>query len=168
MALAYEALTCQLCGDTARLTAAATELEDLCERYRFGYYGEWALILRGWHLGGRDGLDLARRGVENLKAEGALARMPYWLALLADLHARAGQTDAARSTLDAAIINAQARGELWWLPEVQRLRARYDDGPDAVRARLLGAAQLATAQGSVALLRRCTEDLDRVGAGLPA
>lgn len=167
MALAYEAFTCQLCGDGERLPAAAAELEDLCERYGFGYYREWALVLRGWHLGGRDGLDLARRGVNNLRTEGAFARMPYWLTLLADLHARAGQTDAARSTLDAAIINAQARGELWWLPEVQRQRARFDDSPDAARARLLGAAEMASAQGSVALLRRCAEDLDRLDVRLP-
>jgi len=168
MALAYEALTCQLCGDTERLPAATAELEGLCERYEFGYYREWALILRGWHLGGHDGLELARRGVANLKAAGAFVRMPYWLALRADLHARVGQTDAARSTLDAAIVNARTRGELFWLPEVLRLRAGYDDRPDDARTRLLAAARMATAHGSLVLLQRCTEDLERFGVRLPA
>ncbi|WP_007506704.1 ATP-binding protein [Pseudofrankia saprophytica] len=168
MALAYEAFTSQLCGNTEQLPTAAAELEDLCQRYGFGYYREWALVLRGWHLGGQDGLELARRGVANLKAEGALARMPYWLALLADLYARADQADAARSTLDAAIVNARTRGEVWWLPEVLRLRAGYDDRRETARSRLLGAARMATTHGSLALLRRCTEDLELIGARLPA
>ena len=44
---------------------------------------------------------LARRGISNLKSEGAFARMPYWLSLLADLLARGGRVNAARATLDA-------------------------------------------------------------------
>ena len=60
----------------------------------------------------------------------------------------------ARSTLDAAIATAHARGETWWLPEVQRMRARFDD-PDQRAARLDDAVRLATEQGSVALVQRC-------------
>jgi len=76
MALAYAAVTWQLCGDVEEMLSTVAELDELCRRYGFGYYGEWALVLRGWHLGGRDGLELARRGLANLRAQGALARMP--------------------------------------------------------------------------------------------
>ena len=49
---------------------------------------EWALILDGWSREGASGADLVHRGIGNLKSEGAFARMPYWLSLLADLSAR--------------------------------------------------------------------------------
>ena len=48
--------------------------------------------------------------------------------------------------------------DLWWLPEVMRMRARYDEG-DAAIARLRSAAALATAHGSIALVQRCQQDL---------
>ena len=74
--------------------------------------------------------------------------MPYWLSLLADLLARGDQPDAARATLDAALVDGRARDELWWLPEVMRMRAAYDEEQAAI-ARLRSAAQMASAHGSV-------------------
>ena len=70
--------------------------------------------------------------------------MPYWLSLLADLLARGGRPDAARATLDAALVAGQAHDDVWWLPEVMRMRAAYDDEEAAI-ARLRSAAQLASA-----------------------
>jgi hypothetical protein len=84
--------------------------------------------------------------------------MPYWLSLLADVLAREGEPDAARATLDAAFVDGQARDDLWWLPEVMRMRAAYDEDQAAV-ARLRSAAQMASAHGSAALVRRCEHDL---------
>jgi hypothetical protein len=110
---------------------------------------------------------MAQQGVANLKAEGSFARMPYWLSLLADLLARNNRLDAARATLDAALIAARARDDLWWLPEVMRMRAAYDEEPSAI-SRLRSAAQTALAQGSIALLRRCEHDLARRGVRLHA
>jgi hypothetical protein len=89
--------------------------------------------------------------------------MPYWLALLADLLVRTGQPDAARSTLDAASVGGWARYDLWWLPEVMRLRAAHDTDPDQAVSRLRSAARLAAGHGSVALLRRCEHDLAERG-----
>ena len=88
--------------------------------------------------------------------------MPYWLSLLADLLTRDNQPGAARATLDAALVAAQAHDDLWWLPEVMRLRAAHDDEEAAV-TRLRSAAELASAHGSVALLRCCERDLGTRG-----
>ncbi len=85
--------------------------------------------------------------------------MPYWLSLLADLWGREGRPDAALATLDAALAAGRAYDDLWWLPEVMRMRAARDDAADKAAARLTAAVQLASAQGSVALLRRCERDL---------
>ena len=90
--------------------------------------------------------------------------MPYWLSLLADLCAGSGRPDAARATLDAALAAAHAHDDVWWLPEVMRMRAACDDAESAL-SRLRSAAQLAAAQGSVALLRRCERDLAARGPG---
>jgi hypothetical protein len=92
--------------------------------------------------------------------------MPYWLSLLADLLASNDRLDAAQETLDAALAAAKARDDLWWLPEVMRMRAAYDEKQAAI-SRLRSAAQLASAQGSVALLRRCEHDLAGHGVHPP-
>jgi class 3 adenylate cyclase len=158
VALAYGCITYQMRHDLPALQDAAGELRELCDRYRFAYYREWGLILDGWSRADEPGIGLAQQGIANLKAEGSYARMPYWLSLLADLLAGKDRLDAARDTLDTALVAAKTRDDLWWLPEVMRMRAAYDEEQAAI-SRLRSAAQLASAQGSVALLRRCQNDL---------
>ena len=168
VALAYAGITYQMRHDLSELRDTVGELRELCDRYDFAYYREWSLVLGGWSRTDDQGIDLARRGIDNLKAEGSFARMPYWLSLLADLSARNNRPDSARATLDAALVAGQARDDLWWLPEVMRMRAAYDDQEAAV-SRLRSAARLAYAHGSAALLRRCERDLAELtpGAGSP-
>lgn len=159
VALAFAAITYQLRGDLPELRATVDELRALCDRYGFAYYREWGLLLDGWQRKDASGLVMVRRAIDNLKTEHSLVRMPYWLALLADLLANDGQPGAASAALDAALVDAQAHRDLWWLPEVMRMRAAYDDRPHAER-RLRAAAALADDHGSVAHVRRCLRDLD--------
>ena len=87
VALAYGGITYQMHDDLPELRRTVDELRELCDRYDFAYYREWGLILDGWSAADiRPGL--AQRGIGNLKSQGAFARMPYWLSLLADLSAR--------------------------------------------------------------------------------
>lgn len=123
VALAYGAVTDQLRGDTDAVRRTVTELRALCDRYGFAYYREWALVLDGWV---RSRVDLATAGVDHLRATGAFARMPYWLTLLADVHAGAGRTATAHAIVDAALTSARTHSDLWWLPEVLRRRADLD------------------------------------------
>ncbi|HEY6494730.1 MAG TPA: AAA family ATPase [Trebonia sp.] len=165
IALAYGAVTHQMRHDLPRLRDVVAELRDLCKRYQFAYYREWALILDGWSGGEEDGggARLAALGIGNLNAQGAFARRPYWLSLLADLHAREGRADAASATLDAAVAAGHVYDDQWWLPEVMRMRAGYDP-PGRAAARLRAAADLASRHGSVALVRRCEDELRAHGA----
>jgi hypothetical protein len=87
-ALAYGSVTHQMRRDLPELRNMVDELGRLCDRYDFAYYREWALILDGWSRNDASGADLVRRGIASLKSEGAFARMPYWLSLLADRSAR--------------------------------------------------------------------------------
>ena len=164
VALAYGSITHQMRHDMSELRDMVGELRELCDRYGFAYYREWGLILDGWSSPDESGIDLARRGIGNLKAAGSLARRPYWLSLLADLLARNDRLDAAQAILDAAIAAGRERDDLWWLPEVMRLRAAHDREEMAI-SRLRSAAEMATAHGSVALVRRCERDLAERGAG---
>ena len=165
--LAYGSITQQMRQDVPGLRDSVGELRQLCDRYQFAYYREWVLILDGWSRADESGIELARRGISNLRSEGAFARMPYWLSLLADLLARSSQPDDARGTLDAALATGKAHDDLWWLPEVMRMRAAYD-AEEAAIARLRTAAGLASAHGSVALLLRCEHDLRARGVRLSA
>jgi DNA-binding SARP family transcriptional activator/tetratricopeptide (TPR) repeat protein len=162
VALGYGAITHQVRQDISGLRDAVSELRELCDRYGFAYYRDWALVLDGWSRMDEPGIGLARQGISNLRSAGSFARMPYWLSLLADLLARSNRPAAARATLDAAVAAGQARDDLWWLPEVMRMRAAHDAG-EAASSRLCAAAQMAAAHGSVALLRRCERDLAERG-----
>jgi DNA-binding SARP family transcriptional activator/tetratricopeptide (TPR) repeat protein len=167
VALAYGCICHQMRRDTAELRDTVTELRELCERYDFAYYREWGLILDGWSRQDAEGIGLADQGIKNLKAAGSFARMPFWLSAYADLLGRAERHDAARAVLDAALVDARARHDVWWLPEVMRMRAAYDHEPRAV-TRLDAAADLARSHGSVALLRRCEHDLAERGVRPPS
>jgi len=160
MALAYAAITHQLRRDAPALQHSVGELRELCDRYDFAYYREWGLILDGWSR--HEEPDIWR-GINNLKSAGSFARMPYWLSLLADVLARKNRSDAARATLDAAVVAGHAYDDLWWLPEVMRMRAAYDEDEGTALSRLRSAAQMASAHGSVALLGRCEHDLAERG-----
>ncbi len=158
VALSYAAITYQMRGDLPELRSAISELHRLCGRYDFAYYREWAVILDGWSREDSSGAEMIRGGIASLKSQRALARMPYWLSLLADRSARDGRPDVARATLDAALADGSAHDDRWWLPEVNRMRAAYD-GEQAAIARLLAASKMAAEHGSAALRRRCESDL---------
>lgn len=162
VALAYGGITHQMRHDMRELNEAVAELRELCGRYGFAYYREWVLVLDGWSRADGSGIDLARQGISNLRSQGSLARMPYWLSLVAEMFARTHRPDQARSALDAALATGHAHDDVWWLPEVMRMRAAYDGGQAAV-GRLRSAALMASAHGSVELLRRCEQDLARRG-----
>jgi DNA-binding SARP family transcriptional activator len=164
VALAYGGITHQMRHDMPQLRDTVAELRELCDRLGFAYYREWALVLDGWSRADERGIHLARQGISNLRSAGSFARMPYWLSLLADLLARNDLPGAARATLDAALVAGQAHDDVWWLPEVARMRAAHDREEAAALSRLRSAAQMASAHGSIALLRRCERDLAERGA----
>jgi tetratricopeptide (TPR) repeat protein len=166
LALGYACITHQMRGDLPELRNVVAELRGLCDQYGFAYYREWALIADGWSREGTSGADLVQRGIGNLRSQGAFVRMPYWLSLQADLFAREGRPGAARATLDAALATGHAHHDVWWLPEVMRMRSAYDN-EQAATARLLAAARLAAEHGSAALLRRCQRDLSARGVSFP-
>ncbi len=161
IALAYAAVTHQISHDLAALDADLAELGELCERYDVAYYREWGLVLSGWRAGGAAGIATMREGLAHLSADHTNARMPYWLSLLAEVHAACGDLAAAGAALDAARMAAIQRGDTFWLPEVLRLSAALQPA-EVARQTLVHAMSLASKQQSLTLLRRCEGDLARL------
>ena len=161
IAQAYAAITHQLRGDRDRTVEFARRVQEICARYDFGYYGHWGLILGGWCAGGRAGADQIRQGLGRLRDQGALARQPYYLGLLAETLLDAGQPEAAGAVLESARV-AAAISDRWWLAELYRLDARRHRGA-AAAALLRRAADIAEQQGAMALVRRAADDLAERG-----
>ena len=160
VAFAYAAITHQLRGDVDQTLEFASRVREICDRYEFAYYSHWGPILAGWCAGGTAGADQIREGIRRLRGQGALARQPYYLSLLAQTLLSAGQPDAAGAILESARAAAAVHDERWWLPELYRLDARRHEGAAAADL-LRRAVTLAEQQGAVALARRAAEDLAR-------
>jgi len=164
IAQAYAAITHQLRGDREQTTEFAGRVREICARHEFAYYGHWSLILGGWSAGGTAGAEQIRQGLQNLRDQGALARQPYYLALLAETLLAAGRSDEAGPVLESARV-AAAVSDRWWLPELYRLDARRHRGAAAADL-LRRAADIAGQQGAAALARRVAEDLAEHGPAI--
>ena len=156
LALAYAALLHQLRRDPARVLEHADAVVALCDRYGFAYYGDWARVLVGWVRGRErpaEGVTIIERALERLDARRAQARRPYYLSLLAETYARAGNRDRAYSILERAIAMALDRQDTWWLPALYCQRSELEP-PAASRTTMTVALDLARAQHSRALEQR--------------
>ena len=156
LALAYAAMLHQMRRDTARMLDCAQEAVRLCDRYRFGYYGDWARVLIGWAQGQEQpavGIQAIESALARLDLRRAQARRPYYMSLLADTHRAAGRPERAAALLDDAIAMALARSDVWWLPSLyfQKSRLEPPGRREATRSRGLSLAQL---QHSRSLERR--------------
>jgi DNA-binding SARP family transcriptional activator len=127
---AYAGLTYQFMRDVPSLRVAAQRVAALSDQYGFVYYAEWARMLLGWIAAqeGRadEGIALIQAGLDNLDRQCALARRPYYLSLLADAHVAAGDIDRARTIVDRALALADARGDVWWNPELARQKSALE------------------------------------------
>jgi len=160
LALAYCALLHQLRRDVEQVLSFGGAAVALCERHAFVYYDDWARTLVGWARGQTqpdEGIAIIRPALERLDGRRALGRRPYYLSLLAETLARAGQSDSARATLDAALTRSLEGGEVWWLPALYLQKSQLASSPADRELAFGRALDLARAQGSRALERRILE-----------
>jgi tetratricopeptide (TPR) repeat protein len=75
----------------------------------------------------------------------------------------AGQSQAARASLDVAQSVAHQNNDLWYLPELHRLRGLLE--PDQAEPHFRRALALAQAQGSLSLALRAATSLAEWGQG---
>jgi predicted ATPase/DNA-binding winged helix-turn-helix (wHTH) protein len=83
-------------------------------------------ILHGWALAqqgqAREGIEQLRHGLIALRATGAEAMRPYFLALLAEAYGTLNQPEAGLAALAEALTVSGTTGERWEEPEVYRLK----------------------------------------------
>lgn len=163
VALAYAAMLASFESRRGDVAALAQETVSLCETYGFAYYGDWARILAGWAAGGRRGLHEVGEALTSLEEQGAFLRRPYYRYLAADVRVDLGDLAGAAEELQGAILAAEQRSDVWWLPEIQRRLAQLVPAAEA-RQLLESAAALASAQGCEALRRRIEDDRSVVTA----
>ena len=142
VALAYAGITHQMRDDLPALTGAVAELRELCDRYDFAYYREWGLVLDGWGRGDGPGMPRSPGAAStNLRPEG---RSPGCRtgSRCSPTSGRDGRPGCRPGDPRRGRRRGQARDDLWWMPEVLRMRAASTTARTAV-ARLRAAARLA-------------------------
>jgi predicted ATPase/DNA-binding winged helix-turn-helix (wHTH) protein len=106
-----------------------------------------------------------QRAIDGFREVNHLARMPYYLGVLADALAHSGRAEAAGVTIRLALDTAQAQEERWCLPELLRIQAGIAtlQGQTAQAATLLRAAlEVAEETGTLAWRLRAATDLARL------
>jgi predicted ATPase len=109
-----------------RVAEWAERLITLSREQDFALWVAGGMLLHGWALTAQgrweEGLAQMRQGLNDWRATGAEIWRPYFLTLLAEAYATAGQIDAGLSAVDEALLVAHTTGEHWWDAESHRLK----------------------------------------------
>ncbi len=167
IAATYLALLQQLRADAATFRRQTEEALELATESKATYYRAWAAILLAYAntLASPDPASLAclREAISSFKETGAQLRLPYYLALLADAHLRAGQVEAGLEAVEEGLAQGRETSERWWDAELHRLRAelllRGRAGAADAEAALQRAIEIASGQQAVSLELRAARAL---------
>jgi predicted ATPase len=92
----------------------------------FSYWLAVGTILRGWAWAeqgyGEEGLVQVRQGLAAYRPTRAELAWPHWLALLADVYGKRGQTQEGLATVAEALARLEKTGERWYEAELHRLK----------------------------------------------
>jgi tetratricopeptide (TPR) repeat protein len=173
IAATYLALLQQLRAVPAAFRSQAEEALGLATEFKATYYRAWAAVLVTYAetLGTPEATGPARlrSAIESLKETGARLRLPYYLALLADAHLRAGEAEVGLGVVEEALSRGRETNERWWDAELHRLRAELllAGGAEAAEAEaaLRRALEIARGQQAKSLELRAARALARLWAG---
>jgi predicted ATPase len=126
-------------------------------------------VLQGWALteeetGREEGIAHIRHALADYQATGGALYRPYFLALLAEVCAKAGQVEEASSLLADALAGAERVGERWYQAELHRREGELLARSDADRAEVCfrRALILAERQGARVWQLRAATSLARL------
>jgi predicted ATPase/DNA-binding winged helix-turn-helix (wHTH) protein len=108
------------------------------------------------------GIEDLRHAIEEFRQTNHLARMPYYLSVVADALAHGGRVSEAEATIRRALHIAQTQGEGWCLPEVLRINASIlaaQGQADEAQALLGKSMELAVEAGALSWRLRAANDL---------
>ncbi|HEU5022538.1 MAG TPA: AAA family ATPase, partial [Bryobacteraceae bacterium] len=125
IALAYAALLEVFRGDSAAALERGREAVALCRGHGFAYYLAMANIVTGWAEAAEGsaaaGLAQLRSGLDEMNRMEAQLRMPWYLALLAEVQGARGAIGDALAGVSAGFAFAGRNRETWALPELHRV-----------------------------------------------
>ncbi len=125
-ALCMKAMFHQLRQEPEAVQQQAEAAITLASEQRFEFWLATGIIMQGWalvELGKTDlGINQLRRGIAAHAATGAKISWTYFLGLLAQAHAKAGQFEAGLAVLKEALSTVEKTGERFWEAELFRLR----------------------------------------------
>jgi predicted ATPase len=122
----WAAFVCQFCRDVLTVHEHAEAAVVLSTAQDYPLWAASGTILRGWALAmrgqGVEGMAQVRQGIAAGRATGAMLRVPYFYAVLADVAAHLGHPADGLQALAEAHILVEQQEERWWEAEVYRLR----------------------------------------------
>jgi predicted ATPase len=151
MSLSNAARLLSFNGNHAALEEWAAELTTMAAEQGFLLWRATGIIFRGWvrvNVGDiAEGISLLRKGSAAYRATGALAWVPYQIALLARAYEIAGQIEKAVDLLDDSLQIVEQTGERWLEAELNRhkgqllLRQGHSEAAKELYRKALGIAQ---------------------------
>jgi predicted ATPase len=126
----------------------------------------WATMLRGWAMAmqgeGGEGVAEIRSGLDAWTAGGLACLRPYFLSLLSEAHAAAGQRDAARAAGAEALAISDRTQEGYVWPELHRLQGELHDDPPSAEESFRRSIAIARRQAAKSFERRAVTSLTRL------
>ena len=110
-------------------------------------------------------IDDLERAIEEFRNVNYLARMPYYLSVLADALIHCGRLGEAETTIRTALDRAHAQNERWCAPELLRIRAAIlaaSDRPGEAEAALAQSMASALEIGALSWRLRAANDLAKL------
>lgn len=144
---------------------------SLCSEHGFPFWEAGGQILDGWAAtcqGEIDtGIDSLHSGLAAWRKTGARLWLPIFLALEAEVHAKAGRNDAALQAIEQALATSDETGERWAVPEVLRMKAGLLQaagraGADEIESLLTKSLEIARHQHALCWELRAACDLARL------
>ena len=120
------AILAQFCRNMPAVQVHADALRALGAEYGLAHRLEQARLLHGWVLAMQGeaarGVAQIRQGLVATQGGGLKAFRPYFLTLLTEAYAQAGQPEAGLQALAEAVTLMATTEERWWEAEVYRLQ----------------------------------------------
>lgn len=151
----------------------AEMFDDLALRHGFTIRRPVAMFYRAALAGAygnnpAQAVDGIEKAIVEFNSTGHLARMPYYLAVLAENYLGLGQLDSAKATIQKSRKIAQEKNDRWCVPEVLRINASIlvSEGQMCeAEALLIGSMNFAQDIGALSWRLRSANDLTRLLVG---
>jgi predicted ATPase len=167
----WTAFVCQFRRDVLAVHEYAEAAVALSTAQDYPLWAASGTILRGWALAmqdqGAEGMAQVRQGITAGRATGAMLRVPYFYAVLAEVAVHLGHPADGLQALAEAYTLMEQQEERWWEAEISRLRGvvllRQPETPPAeAETWLRRALDIACHQEAKALELRAAMSLSRL------